>query len=69
MKYSPNGARIPIFTGLFGHLVTVLLVSTFAAQASSAGVAQLVEQLICNHQVGGSSPFTGSNKYKALTSR
>jgi hypothetical protein len=26
-----------------------------------AGVAQLVEQLICNHQVGGSSPFTGSN--------
>jgi hypothetical protein len=25
-----------------------------------AGVAQLVEQLICNHQVGGSSPFTGS---------
>ena len=28
-----------------------------------AGVAQLVEQLICNHQVGGSSPFTGSSKY------
>ena len=26
-----------------------------------AGVAQLVEQLICNHQVGGSSPFTGSS--------
>jgi hypothetical protein len=25
----------------------------------AAGVAQLVEQLICNHQVGGSSPFTG----------
>jgi hypothetical protein len=25
-----------------------------------AGVAQLVEQLICNHQVGGSNPFTGS---------
>ena len=25
-----------------------------------AGVAQLVEQLICNQQVGGSSPFSGS---------
>ena len=30
-----------------------------------AGVAQLVEQLICNHQVGGSSPFTGSNKHRS----
>ena len=27
----------------------------------SAGVAQLVEQLICNQQVGGSSPSTSSN--------
>ena len=26
----------------------------------TAGVAQLVEQLICNQQVGGSSPSTGS---------
>ena len=26
-----------------------------------AGVAQLVEQLICNQQVGGSSPFAGSD--------
>jgi hypothetical protein len=25
-----------------------------------AGVAQLVEQLICNQLVGGSSPFSGS---------
>ena len=25
-----------------------------------AGVAQLVEQLICNQRVGGSSPFAGS---------
>ena len=31
-----------------------------------AGVAQLVEQLICNHQVGGSSPFTGS-KFSSLS--
>ena len=35
----------------------------FAQTFPNAGVAQLVEQLICNHQVGGSSPFTGSNKY------
>ena len=27
-----------------------------------AGVAQLVEQLICNQQVGGSSPSTSSKK-------
>ena len=27
----------------------------------TAGVAQLVEQLICNQQVGGSSPSTSSN--------
>ena len=27
-----------------------------------AGVAQLVEQVICNHQVGGSSPSTSSNR-------
>jgi hypothetical protein len=27
---------------------------------SCAGVAQLVEQLICNQQVGGSSPSTSS---------
>ena len=27
---------------------------------SAAGVAQLVEQLICNQQVGGSSPFASS---------
>ena len=27
----------------------------------NAGVAQLVEQLICNQQVRGSSPFTSSN--------
>ena len=29
--------------------------------AKNAGVAQLVEQLICNQQVGGSSPSTSSN--------
>ena len=30
------------------------------AKAKFAGVAQLVEQLICNQQVGGSSPSTSS---------
>ena len=30
---------------------------------SDAGIAQLVEQLICNQQVGGSSPSTGSTTY------
>ena len=29
----------------------------------NAGVAQLVEQLICNQQVGGSSPSTSSSFY------
>ena len=28
-----------------------------------AGVAQLVEHLICNQRVGGSSPFAGSTKH------
>jgi hypothetical protein len=28
-----------------------------------ASVAQLVEQLICNQLVGGSSPFTGSKEF------
>ena len=31
-------------------------------KAKFAGVAQLVEQLICNQQVGGSSPSTSSKK-------
>jgi hypothetical protein len=29
----------------------------------SAGLAQLVEQLICNHQVGSSSPPAGTIFY------
>ena len=32
-------------------------------EARHAGVAQLVEQLICNQQVGGSSPSTSSNLF------
>ncbi len=29
-----------------------------------AGLAQLVEQLICNQQVAGSSPITSSNPFR-----
>jgi hypothetical protein len=32
----------------------------FGRLKKQAGVAQLVEQLICNQPVGGSSPFTSS---------
>jgi hypothetical protein len=32
-----------------------------------AGIAQLVEQLICNQQVVGSNPTAGSLDYQALT--
>ena len=31
-----------------------------------AGVAQLVEQLICNQPVAGSSPISSSKEFKAL---
>jgi hypothetical protein len=33
---------------------------------SQAGIAQLVEHLICNQGVGGSSPFAGTNKLNTL---
>ena len=33
-----------------------------AVDLKHAGVAQSVEQLICNQQVGGSSPSTSSKK-------
>ncbi len=35
----------------------------------NAGVAQLVEQLICNQQVGGSSPSTSSSVYESLVEK
>ena len=38
-----------------------IIISVVATSAAKhAGVAQLVEQLICNQQVGGSSPSTSS---------
>ncbi len=32
------------------------------SEIGEASIAQLVEQLICNQSVGGSSPFAGSVK-------
>ena len=40
--------------------VRVLSPRPFRGKGKFAGVAQLVEQLICNQQVGGSSPSTSS---------
>jgi hypothetical protein len=48
----------------------LLVVSAFCRNALfvlyggiAAGVAQLVEHLICNQRVGGSSPFAGSTRH------
>ena len=40
--------------------------SVNAKMHSVAGVAQLVEHLICNQRVGGSNPSASSNKIKYL---
>ena len=51
-----------------GRLAGFASISIYVQTAKyRAGVAQLVEQLICNHQVGGSNPFTGSSKYKGFS--
>ena len=42
------------------HLTRANLYVRITFVAALAGVAQLVEQLICNQQVGGSSPSTSS---------
>ena len=47
------------FWALTGYHRLINLVDSGKSQ-SSADVAQLVEQLICNQQVGGSSPFVSS---------
>ena len=38
----------------------------FRPKAPDAGVAQLVEQLICNQQVAGSSPITSSKQFNMV---
>ena len=40
---------------------TPKLVSNAHSHSRNAGIAQLVEQLICNQQVIGSNPIAGSN--------
>ena len=42
-----------------------IIINVVAANrtAEFAGVAQLVEQLICNQQVGGSNPSTSSSRF------
>ena len=57
------------FLDIFLFLIKKRLIFTFEAitvlRFNTAGVAQLVEQLICNQQVAGSSPITSSkNKQK-----
>ena len=37
-----------------------------AGKAVWAGVAQLVEHLICNQRVGGSSPFASSSSFRVV---
>ena len=48
-----------------------LRIATIAASLrfvfANAGIAQLVEQLICNQQVVGSNPTAGSAQYQGLT--
>jgi hypothetical protein len=36
-------------------------------QSKNAGLAHQVEQLICNHQVAGSSPAAGTKNFKCIT--
>jgi hypothetical protein len=38
-------------------------------RGASAGLAQLVEHLICNQGVAGSNPATGTNLFKDLTEK
>ncbi len=55
-----------ILLNRLGQKIPHLLIFSFAADTTrprNAGVAQLVEQLICNHQVVSSSLITGSSKY------
>ena len=54
------------FSGMVLFLIKKRLIFTFEAitvlRFNTAGVAQLVEQLICNQQVAGSSPIASSRR-------
>ena len=47
--------KISYLTFLFAYVII-----SFAGKRQCADIAQLVERLIRNHQVKGSSPFIGS---------
>ena len=56
MSYAPGDRRFFLFYPLTrGEIYAIV-----QRLGRSAGIAQLVEQLICNQQVGGSSPSTSS---------
>jgi hypothetical protein len=51
----------------YNSQVAHMCISAFCICASvCAGVAQLVEQLICNQQVAGSNPIASLNRIKQL---
>ena len=51
---------------LTNHHLSVNIIFAVDEMSLRAGVAQLVEQLICNQQVGGSNPSTSSISYKFI---
>ena len=55
------------FDPLASYAEICLIFPPFAKSDCKAGIAQLVEQLICNQQVIGSNPIAGSS-FKALIS-
>ena len=64
-RFRPDNLSVTLSAPcVFGN---ALLVSPFCRNALllcvRAGVAQLVEHLICNQRVGGSSPFAGSIRH------
>ena len=59
--YDHSGVS-PRYHNAIGAVTAEILVY----QLPRAGLAQLVEHLICNQEVGGSSPSAGTNDFKGL---
>ena len=51
----------------YNHISTIIPLSEVGREQSIAGVAQQVEQLICNQQVVGSSPIASSSALSLKT--
>ena len=62
---SPRPSKYLEFAGV-AQLCRDVQPTSLAMLSLFAGVAQLVEQLICNQQVGGSSPSTSSIFYNFI---